>query len=67
LEKINIMSDIDKCLKCGVDAVRDRVADEYLYWNCPICESIIELEHLSDINDESWVWVKNYFKKGIKQ
>lgn len=52
-----------RCPKCKSELVRSHVTDSYLMWKCENdCEYIDELQHFSDMSNESWEWVKDYFR-----
>ena len=42
---------------------RGFVMEDYLIWECVYGCGEQELEHFSEMNDDSWKWVKEYFQR----
>jgi hypothetical protein len=52
----------EKC-PCGYLLKRNHLCEDYRVW---VCEGPLrhnELEHFSEMNDEGWEWVRNYYAR----
>jgi hypothetical protein len=52
------------CSICGRQLTQDHCVEDYLAWKCSdqSCPGS-DLEHFSEMSDESWEWVKQHMRK----
>ena len=57
---------IEHCPDCKTGVMqRDHMCEDYIVWLCSEdnCQGR-EMEHLSDMDDASWAWLRKHYKDG---